>query len=102
MSSDDFMGQFLYLTGREPYLSEANYGGDGVSSLAGKAKTYFSFPEMPYMATARMRLFENLLAEGRNPQRRLSEVDFLSSDLIHESSSGLSSPAQPGSRSSSL
>jgi len=100
--SDDFMGQFLYLIEKVSYSSGANYGGDSVCPFAVEAKTCFCFIETPYIATARMRLSDSLLAEGRKPQRRLSEGDFLSSDLIRESSSGLSSPAHPGSRSSSL
>ena len=49
------------------------------------------------MATDRIRFSGSLLAEGRNPHRRLSDGDCLSWDLTYESSSGLNSPAHPGS-----
>ena len=102
MPSDDFMCQFLYLTGRESYPSGANYRGDDVCPLPGKAETRFCFLETPYIATARMRLSESLLAEGRNPQRRLSEGDCLRQDLIYSSSPKSNSPAHLGSISLSL
>jgi hypothetical protein len=92
---------FLYLTGKESYPSGANYGGDNVCPLPGEAETRFCFLETPYMATCHTSFPDSLLAEGRNPQRRMSEGDFLSSVLIRASSSELSSPAQPGSKSSS-
>ena len=99
--SDDFVCRFSYLTRKESHPFGADYGGDDVCPLPCEAETGFSFLETPYMAIYRIRFSDSLLAEGRNPQRRLSEGDSLSSDLIRASSSGLSSPAQPGSESPS-
>jgi hypothetical protein len=77
MPSDDFRSEFSYLTERGFSRPECYRPGHVLSHFAVEAKTHLLFADTPSMATARMRLSENLLAEGWNPQRRLSDGDCL-------------------------
>jgi len=47
-----------------------------------EAKTRLPMAQRPFLATARMRLSESLLADARKPQRRLSDADCLSWDFM--------------------
>jgi len=72
----------LYLAeGKEPAGLVVFYLADG-SFVATEAKTGFLFAARPFLATSRMWLSENLLADGLKPQHRLSEGDCRSCDLI--------------------
>jgi len=97
MPSGDSESEFLYLAMERLFLFECHTTRGKVCRPTTEAKTRFCLFETPSMATCRIRLSENLFAEGRNPQRRLSEGDCLRLDLMYSSSTPSRSPAHPGS-----